>query len=146
VPKKSSRISKNQVVTTHSSIRMASPESKNRSPRSLKPNLTTPEVAKGFVSFLKDHAVVGLAVGFVIATQVQALVKLLVNGFITPTFQFFFKNALVKDQFVVHVNGALIVYPWGQFANGFLDFIFVLIAIYLIIRIFRLDKFNKPKA
>src|SRR5579863_4219878 len=41
----------------------------------------------GFVNFLREHAIVGLAVGFVLATQVQSVVKQLINSFIEPLFQ-----------------------------------------------------------
>ncbi len=133
-------------VTSHS-IRMQSPSSKRRVPKRPRVNVVAHEViVTGFIDFIREHGVVSLAVGFVIATQVQAVVKLLVSSFITPTFKFFFKNALENEAIIWHVRGRDIIYNWGQFANGFINLVFVLIAIYLIVKIFQLDKLNKPKA
>lgn len=114
--------------------------------KDMQPELTSNKIlVKGFADFIRDHAVVSLAIGFVIATQVQALVKQLVDNFITPTFQFFFKNALVNDSLVFHFQSRKIVYNWGQFVNGLLDFIFVLGTIYVIVKLFKLERFNVSK-
>ena len=133
------------VVTSVNNIRMKSPNSKSRSPRLSGASINTDAIMSGFIDFLKNHSVVTLAVGFVIATQVQGLVKQLVDSFITPTIQFFFKSSLLKDSITIHLTNHTIVYTWGQFANQFLIFFFVLVAIYLIIKIFRLDKLNPTK-
>lgn len=133
------------VKTTSHSIRMESPSSKRRAPRRPKVNVAPEVIVNGFIEFIREHGVVSLAVGFVIATQVQVVVKLLVSSFITPTFKFFFKNALENESIVWHVRGTEVVYSWGQFANGFINLIFVLIAIYLIVKIFKLDKLNKSQ-
>jgi large-conductance mechanosensitive channel len=138
--------SSTKVLTSSSNIRFKQPASKDRSPKqSTIIALAPDELVGGFVDFIRNHAIIALALGFVIATQVQALVKQLVTSFITPTFQFFFKNALVNDSLTLHLNGHSVVYPWGAFVNGLLDFLFVLVALYLIIRFFKLDKLDKPK-
>lgn len=134
-----------KVTTTSHSIRMESPSSKRRAPRRPKVNVAPEVIVTGFIEFIKEHGVVSLAVGFVIATQVQAVVKLLVSSFITPTFKFFFKNALENESIVWHVRGTEVVYNWGQFANGFVNLIFVLVALYLIVKIFKLDRLNKSQ-
>ncbi len=135
--------SSSKVATTSHSIRMQSPSSKRRAPKRPKVSVAPEVIVTGFIDFIKEHGVVSLAVGFVIATQVQALVKLLVSSFITPTFKFFFKNALENESLVWHVNGREIIYSWGQFINGFINLIFVLVAIYLIVKVFKLDRLNK---
>lgn len=40
----------------------------------------------GFVTFLREKAVVGLAVGFIIGQQAQGLIKQLVDSFSKPIF------------------------------------------------------------
>jgi len=124
---------------------MKTPNSKSRNTTSSIKPFKTEVIVGGFVNFLRDHSVVTLAVGFVIATQVQGLVKQLVNSFITPTIQYFFKNALVKDNLIIHLSNRTIVYGWGQFLNEVIIFLFVLVTIYLIIRVLRLDKFTVTK-
>lgn len=101
-------------------------------------------VAVGFINFIRNHSIVTLAVGFVIATQAEVLIKQLVTSFITPTFQFFVNGSLLKDTVKIHVNGKTIDYTWGVFVNDLLTLLFTMLAIYLIIRIFKLDKLDKP--
>ncbi len=129
-------------------MRMQTPNTKHRRKNTniINPkNVVQGEFVSGFLDFMRNHAVVSLAVGFVIATQVQALVKQMVDSFITPTAQFFFKNALVNDNLTIHLQGRNVVYDWGIFVNDFINFLFVLLAIYLIIKIFKLEKLNKSK-
>jgi large-conductance mechanosensitive channel len=135
-----------KVLTSSSNIRFKQPSSKDRSPKQSNLTALAPdELVGGFVDFVRNNAIIALAVGFVIATQMQALVKLLVSSFITPTFQFFFNNSLVNDNLTLHLNNHKVVYSWGAFVNGLLNFIFVVVALYLIIRFFKLDKLDKPK-
>jgi large-conductance mechanosensitive channel len=129
-------------------IRMKTPETKYRKRRSKfidTQKVVQRQFVNGFADFIRNHAVVSLAVGFVIATQVQVLVKQMVDSFITPTAQFFFKNALIKDSLTIHLKGRDVIYNWGIFANDFINFLFVLLAIYLIVKVFKLENLNKPK-
>lgn len=98
----------------------------------------------GFVAFLRDYAVVGLAVGFVIGLQAQNLVKQLVSSFIDPAFQLLFGQALSQRAFILHFHDRTASFTWGAFVYGMLNFVFVLGAIYVIVKFFSLDKLDKP--
>lgn len=98
----------------------------------------------GFVDFLREHAIVGLAIGFVIGTQVQSVVKQLVASFIFPLFQLFFGKALTSRSFTLTYSDRSAIFPWGAFVYGLLDFLFVVAAIYIIIKALKLDKLDKP--
>jgi large conductance mechanosensitive channel protein len=129
-----------------STVRFKQADTRDRSPKQNHLTLIFPdELVGGFFDFIRSHAIISLAVGFVIATQVQTVVKQLVSSFITPTFQLFFKGTLLKDSWKFHFNGHEVVYNWGIFANDLVDFIFVLAVIYLIIRFFKLERLEKPK-
>lgn len=109
-------------------------------------NETVGKQVGGFVTFLREHAIVGLAVGFVLATQVQSVVKQLIASFIDPVFQLFFGGqALSKRSVVWHFGGRSAPFGWGAFVYALIDFVFVAIAIYAIIKIFKLDKLDKAK-
>jgi large-conductance mechanosensitive channel len=99
----------------------------------------------GFVGFLKDNAIAGVAIGFIIGLQAQGLVKALISSFIDPAFKLLFGEALSKRDFTLHFGGRSEQFVWGDFAHVLLNFVFVLAAIYLIFKIFKLDKFTKPK-
>lgn len=132
-------------VTSGSPLRMQSP----RSSRQPKPNqalVVMHEVnpVGGFVAFLRDYAVVGLAVGFVIGLQAQNLVKQLVSSFIDPAFQLLFGQALSSRAFMLHFHGRTATFTWGAFVYGLLNFLFVIAAIYIIVTFFSLDKLDRP--
>ena len=120
-----------------------------------RPYITDKKVAKpagpktktlnGFISFIRENAVVGLAVGFVIGAQVQSVVKQLIASFVDPTFTLLFGQALSQRTAVFHFNGHTADFTWGSFAYVLIDFLFVLLTVYFIIKILKLDKLDKPK-
>ena len=98
----------------------------------------------GFVNFLREHAVVSLAVGFAIATQAQALIKQLITSFIDPLYALLFNSQKLSSRSTtVHFHGREQAFPWGAFVYTFIDFLFVLMAIYFLIKLFNLDKLDK---
>ena len=109
--------------------------------------IVTPELlpGTGFVQFLREHAIVGLAIGFVIATQVQALVKLLVDSFLNPITQLLFGETLTSRRFHLTFHGRTVPFNWGQFAYGVLDFLFVLATVYILVSLLKLEKLDKPQ-
>jgi large-conductance mechanosensitive channel len=136
-----------KVVTGGTTIRFEQPKS-SRQPKPHLAVVVAQEVnpAKGFVGFLREHSVVGLAVGFAIATQAQALVKQLITSFIDPLYALLFAGKKLSEKStVLHFHGNEQAFGWGAFVYTLIDFLFVLLAIYLIIRFFKLDKLDKPK-
>lgn len=117
------------------------------------PNLnifTTPKLVSdpvdGFVSFIKENAVVSVAVGFAIGSQAQPLVKSVIASFIDPAYKLIFGSSLPAQQFTVSFAGRSEAFVWGAVAQNFLNFLFFLAAIYLIVKVFKLDKFKKDDA
>lgn len=101
-------------------------------------------MSNGFIDFIREHAIVGLAIGFVIGTQVQSLVKQLVASFIDPLFQLFLGASLSSRHFNISYGGRTTPFPWGAFVYALLDFLFVIAAIYIIVKMLKLDKLDKP--
>lgn len=133
-----------QLAVTGSNLRMQTPKSA-RKPKPAVARVIVEEVnpVDGFVEFLKEYAVVGLAVGFIIGLQAQTLVKQLVSSFIDPAFHLFFGQALQARTFTLHFGDRYANFGWGAFVYGLFSFFFVLAAIYAIVKVFALDKFNK---
>lgn len=100
----------------------------------------------GFVSFLREHAVVGVAIGFIIGLQAQTLVKQLVSSFITPLLTLIVGSKLQNKQFVIDNGRSHVVFVWGQFVYVLADFLVVLFFIYLIVKLFKLDRLDKKKS
>ncbi|HWB39085.1 MAG TPA: MscL family protein [Candidatus Saccharimonadales bacterium] len=132
-------------VTPGTTIRFEEPTS-DRKP---KPNPAVVVVQEanpvgGFVAFLREHAIVGLAIGFIVGLQAQTLVKQLVSSFIDPAFQLFFGKALQDRTFTLHFGNHTAAFGWGAFVYILLNFIFVLAAIYMVVKFFNLEKLDKP--
>ena len=104
------------------------------------------EVVGGFVDFLREHAIIGLAVGLVIGTQVKSVVDQVVKSFINPLFTLLFGGEeLSKRSFTLHFLGHRADFGWGAVVYVLVDFIFVLIAIYALIKVFKLELLDKQK-
>lgn len=134
------------LVTGGSTIRFEQPKS-GRGKKSKVSVIVGPELhpVGGFIDFLREHAVVSLAIAFVIGLQSQTLVKQLVSSFIDPLFKLLFGQALSMRTFTLHLHGRSASFSWGAFAYGLLNFLFVLAAIYAIVKLLNLDNLDKPK-
>jgi large-conductance mechanosensitive channel len=95
----------------------------------------------GFVQFLREKAIVGLAVGFIIGQQAQGLIKQLVDSFINPWITIIVGSKLQER--VMVLGGEK--FAWGKFVYVFVNFLLVLLAIYVLVKIFKLDKLDMPK-
>jgi large-conductance mechanosensitive channel len=100
----------------------------------------------GFVGFLRERAVVGVAIAFVVASQMQVFIKALVDKLITPAFQLLFGwESLPKQTLVLHWHDRTATFFWGSVTYALINFLFIVLAIYFIIRFFKLDKLDKKK-
>ena len=141
-------VSHTQALTTGTTIRIEQPKSS----RQKQQNITVVMAQEhnpvgGFVDFLREHAIVGLAVGFAIATQLQAVVKQLIASFINPLYGLLFNGQQLSTlSTTLHWHGRQEQFGWGAFVYDLIDFIFVLAIIYIAIKILHLDSLDKPKA
>jgi large-conductance mechanosensitive channel len=104
------------------------------------------EQAKGFVDFLREHAIVGLAIGFVVGTQAQTVVRQLIESFITPTINLIIGGAaLDKRTFYLNLfhNGQS--FAWGKMVLVLVNLFVVLATIYTMVKILNLDKLEKKQ-
>lgn len=132
-----------QVLNPGSVIRMEVPKSSRNQPKA-HIIVSAPEPVSGFKTFLREHAVVALAIGFVVATQIQALAKQLIASFIDPAFKLLFGEKLSQRTATLHFHGRTADFGWGSFIYALLDVLFVLITIYIAVRIFKLEDLGIP--
>lgn len=130
-------------VTSSNTVRFEKPKHKKRRPPKKKIVATTEDVTTGFVDFLRQNGVVALAVGFVIATQVQVLAKQLITSFIDPLFTLIFGSKLSTRTFTLTVGDNTATFTWGAFVYGLINFLFIVLCLYIIIKIFKLDRLDK---
>lgn len=121
---------------------MQQPRTYDRQPQHHLPDI---DPVGGFTLFLRQHAVVALAIGFVVATQIQALAKQLIASFIDPSFKLLFGKALSQRTYTWHFHGRAANFGWGAFVYAMLDVFFVLITIYIAVRVFKLENLGSAK-
>lgn len=134
--------------STSSSEQLSERQSETTRRRRLGPTDASEAVGKqvnGFVNFLRENAVLALAIGFVFGTQVQTIVKQFVDGFITPLIQFIFpgQKQLSDQTFLLHWGSHAARFHWGAMTDDLIDFLFVAAVVYAVVRLFRLDRLKK---
>lgn len=134
-----------KAAQSSNSVRIQKPKRKTR--RKPKPVLvvTTEHATEGFVDFLRKNGVVALSVGFVIATQVQVLSKQLISSFIDPLFSLLWGQTLTTRSTTITFNGHTSTFTVGAFVYGLINFLFVVLMLYIIIKVFKLDKLDITK-
>lgn len=141
-----------QVNTTGGAVRITHPESSRgkttaRDKAAVVVDVVTPQPVEGFISFLREHAVVGLAVGLVIGSQLKVIIDTLNAKIINELFKLVLNgDALSAKEVVIHRGENAAHIGWGAVVYTLIDFIFVMAVIYVVIKMFHLDKLDKPKA
>lgn len=101
----------------------------------------------GFMDFVRQQGVVGLAVGLAIGTQVKAVVDQIVMSFINPTVGLVLPGDgdLIQKKFSLTIGDKTAVFTYGSFLNVLISFIAVCAVIYFIVKGLKLDKIDKKK-
>lgn len=100
----------------------------------------------GFLDFVREQGVVGLAVGLAIGVSAGEAVKAIVDGFIGPLVGFILGGTdlskLTLDTGLVRGDNELI-FGWGAILNAVIVLLATAFVIYYIIRGLKLDKMDK---
>ena len=132
-------------VATRDGLKITKAKPKHHSRVLEEPDDVLKEQVGGFTNFLREYAVVGLAVGFILGQQANAVAKQLATSFIQPWLQVLFGKDFSDWTYVAHHGTQKIDVAWGQFVYTFIEFLFVAITIYVVVRLLRLDKLKKLK-
>lgn len=112
---------------------------------SKKPSKNPPHA--GFVDFLREQSVVGLAIGLIIGAQTKSLADQLIASFINPLLGLVMpgKGALDQQSFVVHLNDKSATFAWGSFIAVLLSFMTTAAVVYFVFKFLKLDRLTKKK-
>ncbi|MBR5418886.1 MscL family protein [Candidatus Saccharibacteria bacterium] len=93
----------------------------------------------GFMNFIKEQNIVGLAVGLVLGTHAGALVNSLINNVFMPPLGLLLgsKEGLVGWTIPLGDTGAEMAL--GAFLNDLINFIILALVIYIVIKALKLD-------
>ena len=100
----------------------------------------------GFVDFIREQGIVGLAVGLAIGTAAGDTVKKLVEGFINPIVQFLVGSKTLTDAtWTLTLWNRSADFRWGAFVSSAITLVATALVIYVIIHVLKLDKLDKKK-
>lgn len=102
----------------------------------------------GFVSFVREQGVVGLAVGLAIGVSAGAAVKSIVDNFINPIVGFILGGLdLSKMAWKTGLTrgGHELVFGWGAILSAIITLLATAFVIYWLVHIIRLDRLDKAK-
>ena len=103
-------------------------------------NMTTPKKAfAGFLDFIRERGVMGLAIGFILGSAVQRVVTAFVNDIVNPLVGILLGRADGIKAFAV---GPFLI---GDFISVAIDFLILAAIIYFIFKGLKLDLLDKKK-
>ena len=98
---------------------------------------------KGFISFIREQGVVGLAVGFILGGAVSSVVTALVEDIINPLLGLVLGAAEGLQTASFKVSSAEILY--GDLISVIIDFLVIALVVYFGVKALKLDKLDKEK-
>ncbi len=99
---------------------------------------------KGFVDFIREQGVVGLAVGFILGGAVSKLVSAIVTDVVNPILGLVLGSVGGLKEAYFAIGTARIMY--GNLLTIFIDFVVIALVVYYGVKILGLNKLDKPKA
>ncbi len=98
---------------------------------------------KGFLQFVREQGVVGLAVGFILGGAISKVVSSVVSDIVNPLLGLVMGSVRGLEAVVVDVGGAKVLL--GHFFSVFLDFIVIALVVYVFVHMLKLDRLDKKK-
>lgn len=106
--------------------------------------------AGGFMTFIREQGVVGLAVGLAIGTAAGASVKTIVDNFVSPLVALMTRGVDLNSLkwVIVEADGknAEVAIGWGAIVSSLITLVATALVIYLVIHLAKLDRMDKKKA
>lgn len=98
---------------------------------------------KGFLDFVREQGVVGLAVGFILGGAISKVVSSLVDNIINPVLGVVMGAAGSLNE--AHLQIGQVKILWGSFINSTIDFLVIALVVYYGVKLLKLDKLDKKK-
>jgi len=98
---------------------------------------------KGFMNFVREQGVVGLAVAFILGGAISGVMKSLVSDVINPILGLVLGSAEGLKEMSFMIGDAEIMF--GSFVLTLLDFVVIAFVVYYIFKKLGLDKMDKEE-
>ncbi len=113
------------------------------------PIIHAPGWMQGFIDFIREQGVVGLAVGLTLGLAAKSLVDTFVSSIINPLAGIFYGGGGqlgAKFWCLKHIDGKCTnKLGYGGFLNELINFIIIVAVVYFVVKKLKLDKLDKPK-
>ena len=96
----------------------------------------------GFIEFIREQGVVGLAIGFILGGAVSKMVSSLVKDILNPLIGLLLGKVELAGM-SVQIGSSSITY--GNFISNLIDFSLIALVVYIGYKILRLDRLSKKK-
>lgn len=103
--------------------------------------------ASGFMNFVREQGVVGLAVGLAIGAAAGATVRQIVEGFINPMINLLVgsQEGLMAATWTLKVGEREAVFAWGAVLSSVITLLATALVIYWLVKVAKLDRIDKKK-
>ncbi|MDP3645927.1 MAG: MscL family protein [bacterium] len=92
----------------------------------------------GFLGFIRERGVAGLAIGFILGGAAQKLVQALMEDIINPLLAIFGGVNKISDW-------SLGPFMLGDFISVLINFLILCLVVYIVFKMLQLEKLDKPK-
>ena len=98
---------------------------------------------QGFLTFIREQGVMGLAIGFILGGAVSEVVSSFVEDIVNPVIGVALGKTGALDTAVLKIGSVEIL--WGSFVSTIIDFLIIGLVIYFGFKILKLEKLDKKK-
>ena len=96
----------------------------------------------GFIAFIREQGVVGLAVGFILGGAVSKIVASLVDNLVNPIVGLALGKVDLADKAITLGSASL---RYGKFISTLVDFVIIAAVVYFGVKMLGLAKLDKKK-
>ncbi len=98
---------------------------------------------KGFIQFIREQGVIGLAVGFILGGAVSKLVASIVTDLINPLLGLVIGRLGNLENAYLAIGSSKLM--WGDFISTLINFVVVALVVYFGVTLLKLDGLDKKK-
>jgi len=117
--------------------------------RTMRLTKSTRKQFNGFMDFVRQQGVVGLAVGLTIGTAVTVFVKSIVDGIVNPVIGALLPGSsdLASKYTCLNVVSGKCTnkLAWGMVLSNFISFLAIALLVYFAVHLLKLDRLDKKK-
>lgn len=100
----------------------------------------------GFMTFIREQGVVGLAVGLAIGTAAGASVKVIVDNLVNPMVALMTQGVDLSNlKLTVELGNGTAVFGWGAVVSSLITLVATAFVIYLAVKVAKLDRMDVKK-